>query len=110
MMAILPTHKRNTGAGSKTLCQPYHQETMSVQPGTSLVDGRGISVAPISKQWNELPEHTVMAPTLNSFKSRLNKCWHGHPHKFNPWCYIPGERTRHWQRHPNTSTEVAEPN
>ena len=59
---------------------------------------------------NELPEHTVMAPTLNSFKSRLNKGWHGHPHKFNLWCYIPGERTRHWQRHPNTSTEVAEPN
>ena len=64
----------------------------------------------VVEQWNELPEHTVMAPTLNSFKSRLNKCWHGHPHKFNPWCYIPGERTRHWQRHPNTSTEVAEPN
>ena len=64
----------------------------------------------VVEQWNELPEHTVMAPTLNSFKSRLNKCWHGHPHKFNPWCYIPGERTRHWQRLSNTSTAVAEPN
>ena len=44
--------------------------------------------------WNELPENTVMAPTLNNFKSRLNKCWYGHPRKFDPWCYIPGKRTR----------------
>ena len=64
----------------------------------------------VVEQWNELPEHTVMTSTLNSFKNRLNKCWHGHLHKFNPWCYIHGERARHWERHPNTSTEVAVPN
>ena len=45
--------------------------------------------------WNELPESTLMASTLNSFKNRLNKCWYGHPHKFDPCCYIPAERTRH---------------
>ena len=49
----------------------------------------------IVDKWSELPENIIMAPTLNSFKSRLNKSWYGHPHKFNPWCYIPGERTRH---------------
>ena len=59
--------------------------------------------------WNELPENTVMAPTLNSFKSRLNKCWYGHPRKFDPWCYIPGERTRQRPTYPNTSTEAVEP-
>ena len=59
--------------------------------------------------WNELPENTVMALTLNSFKSRLNKCWYGHPRKFDPWCYIPGERTRQRPTYPNTSTEAVEP-
>ena len=63
----------------------------------------------IIDSWNELPENTVMAPTLNSFKSRLNKCWYGHPHKFNPWCYTPGERTRQWHINQNTSIEAAEP-
>ena len=48
----------------------------------------------IINTWNELPTNVVMAPTLNSFKTRLNKCWYGHPHKFEPWCYIPGERSR----------------
>ena len=35
--------------------------------------------------WNELPENTVMASTLVSIKSRLNKCWYGHHRKFDPW-------------------------
>ena len=60
--------------------------------------------------WNEFPENVVMAPTLNSFKSRLNKYWYGHPHKFESWCYIPGERTRHRPTYRNTSTETREPN
>ena len=28
--------------------------------------------------WNALPNDVVLAPSLNSFKSRLNKFWHGH--------------------------------
>ena len=63
----------------------------------------------IIDSWNELPENTVMAPTLNSFKSSLNKCWYRHPHKFNPWCYTPGKRTRQWHMNQNTSIEAAEP-
>ena len=34
--------------------------------------------------WNDLPTEVVTAPSLNAFKSRLNKCWKGHPYKFNP--------------------------
>ena len=35
--------------------------------------------------WN-----VVQAPLVDSFKSRLNKYWHGHPLKFEAFCYIPG--------------------
>ena len=41
--------------------------------------------------WNSLPNAVVTAPSLNAFKSRLNKHWHGHELKFNAPCYIPGE-------------------
>ena len=58
--------------------------------------------------WNGLPTNVVMTPNLNSFKTRLNKCWYGHPHKFEPWCYIPGERSRFKILYTN-STEVLEP-
>jgi len=37
--------------------------------------------------WNSLPEDVVNAPSLNSFKERLNKAWHAHPYKFNPSSY-----------------------
>ena len=37
--------------------------------------------------WNLLPCEVVLAP----FKSRLNKFWYGHPLKFTPSCYTPGE-------------------
>lgn len=36
--------------------------------------------------WNKLPENVVTAPSLNAFKSRLNKHWVGGS-KFNPVCY-----------------------
>ena len=34
--------------------------------------------------WNNLPSEVVTAPSLNSFKPRLNQCWKGHPYKFEP--------------------------
>ena len=43
--------------------------------------------------WNLLPSEVVLAPSLNSFKSRLNKFWYGHPLKYTPSCYIPEETT-----------------
>ena len=43
--------------------------------------------------WNLLPSEVVLAPSLNSFKSRLNKFWYGHSLKFTPSCFIPGKTT-----------------
>ena len=51
--------------------------------------------------WNKMPPDVVNAPSLNSFKSRLNKFWKGRPYKLDPWYYIPGERINQ-----NASTEV----
>ena len=31
----------------------------------------------MTDQWNNLPMHVVMANSINSFKSRLDKFWHG---------------------------------
>ena len=36
--------------------------------------------------WNKLPENVVSAPSINSFKNRLNKNWVGGPNKFKPMC------------------------
>ena len=44
--------------------------------------------------WNNLPENVVNAPSVNAFKSRLNKHWHGHPTKFEATCYQPGQPPR----------------
>ena len=59
--------------------------------------------------WNSLPNSVVTAPSLNSFKSRLNKHWHGHELKFNASCYIPGETvfSNFVRRCPNGSLEIA---
>ena len=60
---------------------------------------------------NQLADYVVNAPSLNSFKSRLNKCWLGHPYKFDPWCYSSGERKRTRIRplYLNASTDVLGP-
>ena len=58
--------------------------------------------------WNDLLSEVFTAPSLNSFKSRLNKCWKGHPYKFEPWCHSPGERTR-LRNYQNASIEVSGP-
>ena len=44
--------------------------------------------------WNSLTEDIVNAPSLNAFKSRLNRYWRGHPYKFSPSCYSPRQPTR----------------
>ena len=37
--------------------------------------------------WNELPNSVVTAPSVNSFKARLDKFWDGLPSIFDPECY-----------------------
>ena len=55
--------------------------------------------------WNALPQHVVMAPSLNCFKSRLNVFWKNHPYKFSPWCYSPGPKPRDYN-YKNAPTEA----
>ena len=57
--------------------------------------------------WNSLTEDIVNAPSLNGFKSRLNRFWHRHPNKFSPPATHPGKvpetgesRTRMHQKRP----------
>ena len=45
----------------------------------------------VKDKWNALPANVELAPAVDSFKSRLNKHWHGHSLKFEAACYTPGE-------------------
>ena len=36
--------------------------------------------------WNSLPDQVVTAPSVNSFKSRLDQYWRNHEIKYNPTC------------------------
>ena len=61
--------------------------------------------------WNSLTEDIVNAPSLNAFKSRLNRFWREHPNKFSPSCYAPGQRSREDRiHHQNASEEASRPN
>ena len=59
--------------------------------------------------WNSLPKNVVIASSLNSFKSMLNKHWHGHELKVLAKCYTLCETAAlSIQRtYPNGSLEVA---
>ena len=37
----------------------------------------------VTKQWNELPVQVVEAPSINTFKNRLDAAWVNHPLKYN---------------------------
>ena len=54
----------------------------------------------VVNSWNALPENVVNAPSLNAFKSRLNKHWYGHPNTFEAKCYQVGSTD------PNTRVET----
>ena len=41
----------------------------------------------IINTWNELPEEVVTAPSVNAFKSRLDKLWIKSPAMYDPECY-----------------------
>ena len=38
----------------------------------------------VISSWNDLPNTVVIAPSINSFKNRLDKHWSNHPMRFNP--------------------------
>ena len=58
--------------------------------------------------WNSLPEYAVLAASVNNFKSRLNKHWHGQPLKFEAACYIPEQPQRVTLLRRSASPEVTE--
>jgi hypothetical protein len=50
----------------------------------------------ITNAWNSLPEEVVSAPTMNTFKSRLDKAWKEYHYVTNTdWYTIPGKSNNH---------------
>ena len=39
----------------------------------------------IIKTWNSLPDLVISAPSLNSFKNKIDNYWENHPMNFNPY-------------------------
>ena len=37
----------------------------------------------VVNSWNSLPDYVVTAPSMNSFKNRLDSIWHDHPWRFD---------------------------
>lgn len=56
--------------------------------------------------WNSLPDTVVRAPSLNSFKSRLNLHWKHHQLKFTAACYLTDYETRYRQVHQDAPLEA----
>ena len=57
--------------------------------------------------WNDLSANVVNTPSVNAFKNRLNKHWHGHPSKFETTCYQTSQPTRgNRQRYQQASSQV----
>ena len=56
--------------------------------------------------WNSLPNEAVLAHSVNAFKSRLNKHWHGRERKFSPACHIQGEPQQIQRRCRNGPSEL----
>ena len=61
---------------------------------------------PVVDTWNSLTEDIVNAPSLNAFKSRLNRFWREHPYKFNPSCYAPARTRGFGTQNQNASEEA----
>ena len=97
-MFKMSTYEATRGHSQKIFKKRYRLKTRGHFFSNRIIDS-----------WNQLPDYVVNAPSLNSFKSRLNKCWLGHPYKFDPWCYSSGERTRIRPLYLNASTEVSGP-
>ena len=53
------------------------------QPRTKLQSSRNTFTNRVWKGWNSLTEHIVTAPSVNSFKARLDKHWKDNPAVYN---------------------------
>lgn len=61
----------------------------------------------ITNAWNSLPEEVVPAPTMNTFKSRLDKAWKEYHYVTNTdWYTVPGKSNNHQSATSNTVPSV----
>jgi hypothetical protein len=106
---IIEAYKLTTGIYDTTLPPLLHIDNNSRTRGhslklcksrwTSTIRGR-VFTNRIVNQWNALPEDVVSAPTLDTFKNRLDKLWKEHPWKFDhkadlgPYPYKPPDAMR----------------
>ena len=60
--------------------------------------------------WNSVTEDIVNVPSLDEFKSLLNRFWRGHSYKFSPSCYSCGQCTLERIQNQNASREGNGPN
>ena len=72
-----PHSGRDTRGNSKKLAKRHTR----LEVRSSFFSERVIST------WNGLPDSVVTAPSLNSFKSRLDAHWANHPNLYDPDCY-----------------------
>ena len=90
------------------MCQKWPQEVTVWKSSNLGQMGASAFCFPVVDVWNALPNTVVIALSLNSFKSRLNKHWHGYELKFSALCYIPGETvlSNFVRRYPNGSSKA----
>ena len=64
----------------------------------------------VTDQWNNLPEKVVMAPTLNTFKNRLDGLWKNSDLMYNPGTNVQKVAAARSTRYRNTELEPNTPN
>ena len=85
-------HEGGSSQRRKKYVFKLHRRRFRLNVRATVFSNRVINV------WNDLPDNIVNAPSVNAFKNRLNKHWHGHPYKFEPACYQSGHPTREYSR------------
>ena len=76
--------RRSLNVRDATATNRHKQKLFKPRPRTNI--RKNAFSHRVVSDWNSLPANVVEAPTLNSFKSRLNKHWVG-PSKFEAQCY-----------------------
>ena len=81
-----------------TKCAYYSRQlsiVLQLQKTRSILNVRGNTFSNrVVDTWNNLLESVVNPPSVNTFKTILNKHWHGHPTRFNATCYQTCQPTR----------------
>ncbi len=90
---IIETYKILTGKNDPEVCDFLQLDTQNTQTrGHNLKLQRTRPRLHLRKQsfsirtadiWNKLPENVITAPSINSFKARLDKLWSNSPLKYN---------------------------